>query len=242
MTIDPATRAKAREWLAARETDRYRREQAVEHIYIPRPAAREITGNRCELYDVVAATLGDVPLRYLEFGVFSGRSIAEIARRFPHSQARFFGFDSFEGLPEAWGDMASTSFTTRGRIPATPDARISFVSGWFQNSLPDFLAAGHVAPGASFLVHYDADLYSSTLFVLSTLWHRVPEYHFIFDEFMSEEIVALYDFARAYPIELEFLCQTNAGGYPSQVFGRLRRVGFAPQRSNDPARCWWIDK
>lgn len=238
MTIDPATREAARKWLAARtsEVDRYRREEAVEHIYISRQAPREISGGRVELYDIAASTLGDVPLHYLEFGVFSGRSIAEIARRFPHPQARFFGFDSFEGLPEAWRDMARTTFTTRGRIPATSDPRISFVSGWFQNSLPDFLSAGHVDPVRPVLVHYDADLYSSTLFVLSTLWHRVPEYHFIFDEFMSEEVVALYDFARAYPIELEFLCQTNAGKYPSQVFGRLRRVAFAPDRPNDPAR------
>lgn len=80
-------------------------------------------------------------------------------------------------------------------------------------------------------MHYDADLYSSTLFVLSTLWHKIPEYYFIFDEFMSEEIVALHDFARAYPIEFEFLCQTNAGGYPTQVFGRLRRVSFVPEHS-----------
>jgi macrocin-O-methyltransferase TylF-like protien len=238
VTIDPATREKAREWLAARtpEVDRYRREQAVERIYIPRQASREISGDRIELYDIAASTLGDVPLQYLEFGVFSGRSIAEIARRFPHPQARFFGFDSFEGLPEAWGGMAQTTFTTRGRIPSTSDPRISFVSGWFQNSLPDFLGAGHLDPERPVLVHYDADLYSSTLFVLSTLWHRVPEYHFIFDEFMSEEVVALHDFARAYPIEVDFLCQTNAGGYPSQVFGQLRRVPFVPDRANDPLR------
>jgi hypothetical protein len=238
LPIDPATRQKAREWVAARtpEVQRHRREQAVDSIYIPRQAPREVTGDRSELYDVAAATLGDVPLQYLEFGVFNGRSIAEIANRFHHPEARFFGFDSFEGLPEAWGDMAQTTFTMRGRMPASSDSRISFVSGWFQNSLPDFLVAGHLDPTRPVLVNYDADLYSSTLFVLSTLWHRVPEYHFMFDEFMSEEIVALYDFARAYPIELEFLCQTNAGGYPSQVFGRLRRVRFAPDRPDDPVR------
>jgi hypothetical protein len=236
--IDPIARQKAREWLAARapEAERYRREQAVEHIYIPRQAKTQTTGGRIPLYDVAAAALGDVPLQYLEFGVFGGRSIAEITKRFRHPEARFFGFDSFEGLPEDWGGMTQATFSTGGRPPAAGDPRVTFVKGWFQNTLPDFLAAARLNPDHAMLVHYDADLYTSTLFILTTLWHHISEYHFIFDEFMSEEIIALYDFSRAYPIELEFLCQTNAGGYPAQTFGRIRRVSFAPAVSDDSAR------
>jgi hypothetical protein len=33
--------------------------------------------------------------------------------------------------------------------------------------------------------HFDADLYSSTLFLLSSLWLHLPEYFFIFDEFIG---------------------------------------------------------
>ncbi len=44
---------------------------------------------------------------------------------------------------------------------------------------------------------------------------------------MSEEIIALDDFAAAFPVEIEFLCQTNAGKMPSRVFGRVRRVEAA---------------
>ena len=69
-----------------------------------------------------------------------------------------------------------------------------------------------------------------------TLWHCIPEYHFIFDEFFSEEIMALHDFVRAYPIELTFLHQISAGGYPAQTFGRIRRVAFTPAGSDDSAR------
>ena len=236
--IDSSARQKIREWLAARarEAERYRREHALEEIYIPRQPKTEITGDRVQLYDAVAATLGDVPLQYLEFGVFRGRSIAEITKRFRHPEARFFGFDSFEGLPEAWGHAAPKTFTTGGAIPAAADPRVSFVKGWFQNTLPDFLAAASLDRDHPVLVHYDADLYTSTLFILTTLWHYIPEYHFIFDEFFSEEIMALHDFVRAYPIELTFLHQISAGGYPAQTFGRIRRVAFTPAGSDDSAR------
>src|SRR5436190_16155769 len=71
------------------------------------------------------------------------------------------------------------------------------------------------------LVHYDADLYSSTLFVLCMLWSVTSSYYFIFDEFMGDELLALDDFSRAFPVDLEFLC--SAGEYPVKVFGRMRR-------------------
>jgi hypothetical protein len=38
---------------------------------------------------------------------------------------------------------------------------------------------------------------------------------------MGDELLALDDFSRAFPIELEFLC--SAGEYPVKVFGRMRR-------------------
>ena len=81
----------------------------------------------------------------------------------------YFLFDSFEGLPEAWGHAAPKTFTTGGAIPAAADPRVSFVKGWFQNTLPDFLAATRLNPDRPVLVHYDADLYTSTLFILTTL-------------------------------------------------------------------------
>jgi hypothetical protein len=140
------------------------------------------------------------------------------------------GFDSFEGLPEdwvqPWGTTPRGTFSMEGRPPALRDARVEFVRGWFQNTLYPFLADLKSAPAGPVLVHYDADIYTSTLFILSTLWNPIPEYYFVFDEFLGEEIIALNDFSSAHPVELEFLCQTNAGGYPNQVFGRMRQVPY----------------
>src|ERR1700730_2222467 len=192
---------------------------------MPRQAKAEVpAGALSELYDCAAATLGDVPLLYLEFGVAGGRSMARITERFRHPEARFVGFDSFEGLPEDWVQPWETqprgTYSTGGKIPNISDQRAKFIKGWFQDTLPDFLAARPIQPSGSTLVHYDADLYSSTLFILATLWNNVPEYYFIFDEFMGEELIALHDFSGAFPVEIEFICQTNKGSYPAQIFGR----------------------
>ena len=48
--------------------------------------------------DVVARLIGDQPISYLEFGVFSGNSMKEIAKRFPSPDARFTGFDAIRAL------------------------------------------------------------------------------------------------------------------------------------------------
>jgi hypothetical protein len=74
----------------------------------------------------------------------------------------------------------------------------------------------------SHLVHYDADLYSPTLFILSTLWHHLPKYYFVVDEFPYDEVVALRDFIHSYPAEIRFIAKNN-----DKVFGWLRRVPFS---------------
>jgi hypothetical protein len=82
-------------------------------------------------------------------------------------------------------------------------------------------------PGVPVLVHFDADLYCSTSFLLSTLWHRLPDYYFMMDDFIHEDVAALYDFSKAYPVKVEFFAQTRGGGgNPDQVFGRIRRIAF----------------
>ena len=194
---------------------------------MPRAAQHEVPISAItELYDFAAKTIGDVPLLYLEFGVYSGRSMSRMIELFRHSDARFVGFDSFEGLPEDWAQAGTVKergfFSTHGRMPAISDPRVSFKKGWFQNTLPSFLAAHNFKNAGPILVHYDADLYSSTLFVLCMLWPVTTGYYFIFDEFMGDELLALDDFSRAFPVELEFLC--SAGTYPAKVFGHMRRT------------------
>jgi len=207
----------------------YRR--AMESIYLPRPAPVQFPiGERLsKLYPFVANAIGpDTPLTYLEFGVFRGKSISRMAELFISPAASFVGFDSFEGLPEGWADMNAGTFSTNGKPPEINDKRVSFVTGYFQNSFSDFIAAFTYKPPV--LVHFDADLYSSTLFLLTSLWHHLPEYYFIFDEFPIDEIIAMNDFVSAYPVAYEFLACTirEKALVPAQLFGHIKRIPLVP--------------
>jgi hypothetical protein len=235
MHIDRSSRPDADEQIEKRrqEIRKYRVNEALERMYMNSQPGHTVPKDAVEeLYNYVRVTIGDVPLTYLEFGVATGRSISRIAQRFSHPDAQFFGFDSFEGLPEAWvlpwKTIKAGTFSQAGREPAGLDSRIKFVKGWFQNTLPPFLNSKEGGFGNSVLVHYDADLYSSTLFVLSTLWHAINAYYFVFDEFMAHEIIALDDFSQAFPVEIKFLSQTGVDGYPGRIFGHISRVPFAP--------------
>jgi O-methyltransferase len=191
-----------------------------------RPSRIFRQGEKVELYNVAAEMIGNRAITYLEFGVFQGRSIKRIAERFPHPDARFIGFDSFEGLPEHWGGIRGLGhFSVDGAIPSVTDERISFVKGWFQDTLPDFLAS-HPPLTGPVLVHYDADLYSATLFLLTTLWHHCPNYYFLCDEFYSDEAVAMHDFSLAYPVEIDFLASTVDEERPLQTFGQLKNISY----------------
>jgi hypothetical protein len=122
---------------------------------------------------------------YLEFGVAQGRSLRLWAGINGHRRSRFYGFDSFYGLPEDWewaiGGMPRGAFSTGGRKPALADRRVRCVSGLFQESLPPFL--GRYRPGNPLIVHLDADLYTSTLFCLTRLDPLLDGAAVIFDQF-----------------------------------------------------------
>jgi hypothetical protein len=204
-----------------------RTERAHQTVYLPRkPAHRSPT--RVALHEFAAHYIGlDANVQYLEYGVYTGVSINRFSALFRNPSARFFGFDSFEGLPENWAHFEAGHFSTGGRTPSTIDSRVEFVKGWFQNTSRDFVGSLPAEPDKVTFVHFDADLYSSTLFLLSSLWWHIPEYFFVFDEFVGEEIVALADFMSAYPVSIESFSRTdNSVGYPVQLFGRLRATEF----------------
>jgi hypothetical protein len=185
-----------------------------------------------ELQEWIVGFIGpQTPLTYLEFGVAHGDSIRLFSERFSHEGSSFFGFDSFRGLPEAWLHLPKFHFDRHGKAPRSDDTRVHFVKGWFQNTLPSFLSTWQRSPG-KVLVHYDADLYGSTLFAMTMLWSRVQEYYFLASDFTQDDAIALYDFASAYPVEIEFFAQSGADGngrpLPVTTFGHIRNVEFAP--------------
>jgi hypothetical protein len=116
----------------------------------------------------------------LECGVYYGRSLRLIAARTP---GMVHGFDSFEGLPEAWSAAEGAgAYSTGGRMPAVA-SNVTLHRGWFEDSLPPFLEAN---PGPVRLLHIDCDLYSSTRTVLDALAARlVPGSVLVFDDMLA---------------------------------------------------------
>ena len=116
---------------------------------------------------------------FLEFGVHTGGTLRSISELAPTGSV--FGFDSFEGLPEDW----RTQYTAGTfAVDALPDvAGAELVVGWFDQTLPGFLA-DHPEPVA--FLHLDADLYSSTKTVLDALEPRLrPGTVLVFDEYFN---------------------------------------------------------
>jgi len=100
---------------------------------------------------------------FLEFGVWKGDSLKFLAEVRP--DIRFYGFDSFEGLPEWWSDFYPKGHMKLDAPPYIP-GDVILVKGLFQDVLDLFLSKNDEP--VSFL-HLDADLYSSTKYVLFKL-------------------------------------------------------------------------
>lgn len=121
-----------------------------------------------------------VPSHYdgmvLEFGVAEGTTLRIIADELGF----VYGFDSFDGLPEAWRSNYPKG-TFACEPPEVDGAEI--IVGLFQESLPSFLAKH--ADKVAFL-HIDSDLYSSAAYVLDALTDRMQVGTIIvFDEFFN---------------------------------------------------------
>lgn len=142
---------------------------------------------------------GGRPIDFLEFGVFRGDSMRAWLGINRHPESRFFGFDSFEGLPEDWetGQRLKGDFTCYGEIPNIDDPRVSFHKGWFKQTLPPFLAG--FEPKNRIIVHMDADLFTSSLYVLMQLDRFLPKgTPVIFDDFNpKDDFAALFTYARS---------------------------------------------
>jgi hypothetical protein len=168
--------------------------------------------DRDDLYRLLIEREGlDGPIDYLEFGVFQGQTIRWWTEQNRHPESRFIGFDSFEGLPEPWVGVGlpKGTFSVAGQVPTIADPRCSFVKGLFQETLPSWLI-GREFP-RRIVLHIDADLYSSTLLVLTQMLPRLKRDDIvIFDEFGTylHEFRALVDATTAYPMAFRALGHT----------------------------------
>lgn len=165
-----------------------------------------------------ALSCATTPGLVLEFGVRRGTSLDHIADA---AGQEVHGFDSFEGLPEGWVNSPRGVLTTGSQLPPVRDnARLHV--GWFEDSLPPFLAAH---PGPVRFVNVDSDIYASARTVLTALADRVrPGTVIVFDEYIGnrswrdDEYRAFQEFAAETAVRYEYFA---ASPYTKQVAVRV---------------------
>lgn len=170
--------------------------------------------SRNQLYIYLNDNIDNKPISYLEFGVFKGASIRYWAKTNTNENSLFHGFDTFSGLPESWdnftGGLKKGFFDTQGKLPNIKDDRVTFYKGLFQETFPSFME--NYKSDNNLIINIDADLYSSTLFVL-TMAHKilVKGSIIIFDEFSSmlHEFRAFEDYCKAYDVKFEVIASTK---------------------------------
>ncbi|MGB0850549.1 MAG: class I SAM-dependent methyltransferase [Bacteroidia bacterium] len=167
--------------------------------------------NRYKLYEHILSTEElDIPIDYLEFGVAKGVSFKWWASKIQHSDSKLYGFDTFTGLPEDWGHFKKGDMSSNNEIPEIEGTRHEWFQGLFQVTLPRFLKK--YKGERKMVVHLDADLFSSTLFVLTSLSPYLKSGDILmFDEFNVplDEFRAFKDWVDSFYIEYEVIGEVN---------------------------------
>lgn len=166
---------------------------------------------RYALYSyIIENEIRETSIEYLEFGVSKGVSIRWWADHIKDEKSRFYGFDTFTGLPEDWGSFKKGDMDNNNEIPDLNDSRCKFYQGLFQQTLPRFLTDW--SAGTRKIIHMDADLYTSTLFVLTSLSHILKKGDIIiFDEFNvpMHEFKAFSEWTKSFYIKYQVIGAVN---------------------------------
>jgi hypothetical protein len=72
---------------------------------------------------------------FIEFGVYSGKTINFISSKIDNT---IYGFDSFEGLPEDWRDGYEKGHFKMEKLPEVRE-NVKLIKGWFDETLPQFI-------------------------------------------------------------------------------------------------------
>ena len=151
----------------------------LDPIYVGTKSSAEYEGS---IHKHLIESTGHVTLQghWCEFGVRAGRSLKWLIKEYPTQIIH--AFDSWQGLPEEWDHGTGTVADMSCDPPTVPD-HIQLHKGWFKDTLPAW-KQNHRGPIA--FLHMDADIYSSTKEVLTSLNDQiVPNTIITFDEFCN---------------------------------------------------------
>jgi O-methyltransferase len=167
---------------------------------------------RIQLYEYIVKreNLENEKIDYLEFGVAAGGSFKWWNNANKNPDSKFYGFDTFEGLPEDWGAFKKGDMSYN--FPVVEGNRHEFVKGLFQETMYPFLQSHDIKSSNKRIIHMDADLFSSTLFVLTSLANYLKEGDIVlFDEFNvpNHEFLAFKCFTDSYYIKFDLIGAVN---------------------------------
>jgi hypothetical protein len=166
---------------------------------------------REKLFDMVGSQIAERDVLYMEFGVWQGEATRYWSKLLRNPKSKLHGFDSFEGLPENWNRVGKGGFSVEGNLPQIDDPRVRFFKGWFEDTLPLY----ELPPHEVLIVNCDADLYSSTRFVLNRMRDAiVPGSYLYFDDFNQplHEVRAFDEFIEETKMKFELLGATSTFG------------------------------
>jgi len=166
---------------------------------------------RYHLYKYIIDTeVREEAIDYFEFGVAEGTSFRWWLQNIGSEHSKFYGFDTFTGLPEDWGPFKKGAMSGGNEVPQIEGSRHKFYQGLFQKTLGEFV--GSYKAGRKKVILMDADLYSSTIFVLTTLSPLIKKGDIIiFDEFNVplHEYKAFREWTESYYINYTVLAEAN---------------------------------
>jgi hypothetical protein len=167
---------------------------------------------RYNLYEAIKKqeNLAVEPIDYFEFGVAGGISFKWWLQHNSNVSSRFFGFDTFEGLPEKWGPFAKGTMAHTLESLNINDQRASFYKGLFQQTLIPFL--DQYDNRNRKLIHIDSDLFTAAIFTMSQLYRFLkPGDILLFDEFVvpQHEFLAFKIFTESFYINYEVIGAAN---------------------------------
>ncbi|MHB1685974.1 MAG: TylF/MycF/NovP-related O-methyltransferase [Ignavibacteriaceae bacterium] len=168
--------------------------------------------NRYKLYEYVFEKEKlDGEINYIEFGVADGPSFKWWMEKNQNPSSCFAGFDTFTGLPEDWNFLYKKGAMSHEKeIVNLVDKRGELIAGLFQDTLPPFLKRFSFTKRT--VLHLDADLYSSTLYVLTSIAPFLKKDDVLFfDEFFvpTGEFKAFTDFINSYYIKYQIIGAIN---------------------------------
>ena len=178
--------------------------------YEKHPDAR-LFHSREHLWKSFGSTLGNSEWVGFEFGVASGDATRTFMKMpYAANCLQWNGFDTFLGLPDAWGDLPRGAFSTGGNPPLIQNAKIKWHIGLIQETCDNINSLGFL--DKKFVIVFDFDLYSAT----KAAWDVISKFLkagdiIYFDEAYEADEARMINEISETSIKLEIIGYTTMG-------------------------------